>query len=167
MILLNPFEIDIYPDFTLKSKDTLCFASSQYYRLVGSNGSGKSSFFRKVLLPHLIGRKVPFLYFDQQFNRQIHCLKAALAVTKKEFSINDFSSATQYLLQSYHDNLHQSGVIVVDENPCLSQIIANINSLDYPMTVLFISHRPEDEIYVNHEAICESISETVSCVRMV
>ena len=49
------------------------------YVLVGDNGTGKTSFLEKILIPALDSHRVEFLYIGQDIRYQLYTLRALLA----------------------------------------------------------------------------------------
>jgi len=75
--------LQIWPGFRLELPAPLEFQTGFRYHLRGLNGSGKSSFLSRVLLPRLIGNVSYYnLYFEQQMSLQLDAVRAYAALCK-------------------------------------------------------------------------------------
>jgi ABC-type ATPase involved in cell division len=81
VIRLESGTYPVWDDFSLELTSDLTFSSVALYYLHGANGSGKSSFIERLLIPSLRNQRDIFLlYFEQQMHFQIQAVKAYASI---------------------------------------------------------------------------------------
>ena len=119
------FEPGIYPlweGFDLKITDNIMFQSHACVRLLGANGSGKSSFIRKLLIPWLQEQGMHILYLEQQMRIQNYAIRAEAIVSGSKAIPHTDLQVAEYLIERYLDSEKEKPLIVIcDEfEPTLS-----------------------------------------------
>ncbi|HON32055.1 MAG TPA: hypothetical protein PLE41_00690 [Candidatus Syntrophosphaera thermopropionivorans] len=121
MIRLESGTYPIWDDFSLELTSDLTFSSVALYYLHGANGSGKSSFIERLLIPSLRNQKDIFLlYFEQQMHFQIQAVKAYASIMPPRKEIHNEMDTVDYLLNNLLFNYSQEPrpcFIVMDESP--------------------------------------------------
>lgn len=130
----------VWPDFALEIGSDLSFEQGKSHQLQGANGSGKSSFIQKLLIPALRARKGAYIvYIEQQMHLQLFAIKAHAAFHAPGLRISTPSDAAMYLMQdlkkAYAANPGDI-YIVSDECPCLHLLQA----LKLPHCLIVIDH---------------------------
>ncbi len=81
------------------------------YILFGANGSGKTSFLEKILIPALDSNGVDFLYIGQDIRNQLYTLRALLAT----MGLSVINADERELLRVWIANSPTARVLVMDE----------------------------------------------------
>ena len=81
------------------------------YVLTGDNGSGKTSFLEKILIPALDRHRVDFLYIGQDIRNQLYTLRALLAT----MGLTVIGSDERELLRVWANHSPTARVLVMDE----------------------------------------------------
>ena len=81
------------------------------YILVGENGSGKSSFLEKILIPALNSNGVDYLYIGQDIRYQLYTLRALLAA----MGLTVIGVDERELLRVWINHSPTARVLVMDE----------------------------------------------------
>ena len=81
------------------------------YILFGENGSGKTSFLEKILLPALVRDNIDFLYIGQDIRNQLYTLRALLAV----MGLTVIGADERELLRVWITHSPTARVLVMDE----------------------------------------------------
>jgi ABC-type multidrug transport system ATPase subunit len=87
----------VWSEFALNIRTPLRFEQGCRYHLHGDNGSGKSSFINRILLPLLKDSSCYILLFEQQLALQLHAIKAHAAIFNPKRSILNESDMIRYL----------------------------------------------------------------------
>lgn len=89
-----------WPGFDLLLETDLVFTGKRVIYLSGSNGSGKSSFITKVLLPKVKVTATPCytIYLEQLFHLQAYSIKAEAALKHPEKRLLSNADCLAYLL---------------------------------------------------------------------
>lgn len=137
----------VWPGFSLELKQDILFKPG-VYQLQGENGTGKSSLYKKLLLPALQAEsdKLYILYIEQMMKGQFYALKAHAALSGYTGRINTESECVDYLLQNLEKALAQNKIPVfamVDESTALKHILDRLQVLQPDFTLIFSSHRDE------------------------
>lgn len=135
----------IWPGFSLENQQEIELLPGRSYHLRGSNGSGKSSFLKQLVLPGLLaGRQDHFLlYFEQQMHKQLYALKAGAALAGYPHQIECEADAVNFLLSDLEAALKQQKrkvFALCDESPLLDLIRNRLSQLETPFCLLFSSH---------------------------
>ncbi len=141
-MLIEPGRYDVWPDFSLSVSSALEFLAGGRYHLQGANGSGKSSFLSRVLLPRLRSRADVFaLYFEQQMRYQLPAMKAYASLLPPHRLIGKEADAVQYLLDDLLACVKQESrpiYVLVDESP-QAPLIRDFLSIEIPSACLVFS----------------------------
>jgi len=142
---INGGRYEIWDGFTLELPRSLHFEYGNIYKLVGGNGSGKTSFINRLLLPALRENwdERYLLVLQQQMFRQLYVIKAHAALSKYPVPIRTERDAVNYML---HD-LEQAQAkaprpvfAILDESPTPDKFISALRSRKEPFCAVFCSH---------------------------
>ncbi|MCB5270993.1 MAG: hypothetical protein LHW56_04025 [Candidatus Cloacimonetes bacterium] len=159
MITLPAGKREIWPGFTLAIDKPLLFQPGASYYLKGANGSGKSSFIHRVLLPELNGRKDLYvLCLQQQMHLQLYALKAQAAIFKPGFAIREEGDVWRYLWQDLAERQDELPVYVIADEAYNLDIPQD---LQRPLCLIYSSHRYQLEAAQILEFVQVSTQETV------
>ena len=137
----------IWSDFRLEIQHDIKFETGCCYHLKGQNGTGKSSFIKKILIPLLQNQTSEqcILYLEQQVQSQFDAIKAHAALQKPSVHINTVDGMFDYQLKQLSfqlDTEPRPVIIILDEtifsdliNPWLSK--TGIESI----CLVYISHQ--------------------------
>jgi len=81
------------------------------YILLGENGSGKTSFLEKILLPALDSHDVDYLYIGQDIRNQLYTLRALLAT----MGLSVIGAGERELLRVWAAHSPTAKVLIMDE----------------------------------------------------
>ena len=81
------------------------------YVLVGDNGTGKTSFLEKILIPALDSHRVEFLYIGQDIRYQLYTLRALLAT----MGLTVIGADERELLRVWAAHSPTARVLIMDE----------------------------------------------------
>ena len=81
------------------------------YILIGENGSGKTSFLEKILIPALDSQRVDYLYIGQDIRNQLYTLRALLAT----MGLTVIGADERELLRVWAANSPTASVLIMDE----------------------------------------------------
>lgn len=139
MISLSAGKKDIWPGFSLNLDRPLTFQTGESYYLKGANGSGKSSFIHRVLLPELNDRHDLYvLCLQQQMHLQIYALRAQAAIFKPGFAIRNEEDVWRYLWQDLAVRQDEKPVYVIADEAFNLDIPEDIHR---PVCLIYSSHR--------------------------
>ena len=159
MITLPAGKREIWPGFTLDLSTALYFQPGASYYLKGANGSGKSSFIHRVLLPELSGRKDLYvLCLQQQMHLQLYALRAQAAIFKPGFAIRQEADIWRYLWQDLAERQDMLPVYVIADEAYNLDIPQD---LQRPLCLIYSSHRYQLEAAQILEFVQVSTQETV------
>jgi ABC-type sugar transport system ATPase subunit len=140
---------NLWPQFSLEIPKTIAINSRQCYRITGTNGSGKSSLLKKLLLPLLKKTDCYYLYLEQQMSAQLFAVKAHAALNNSLHLIEDESQVASYLLENLQSELQgrkRLCCFVLDETSQYSRVLDFIREHDVEYVCFIISH---DEVAVD------------------
>jgi len=125
----------IWKDFSLRIETCLEFSPGGTYHLNGANGSGKSSFITRLLLPRLLVLPdIYTLYFEQQMHYQIQTAKAYASLIKPHAEIKTERDTVDFLL----NNLRMS--VEAENRPCF--IVLDESSFQLQINDFLHKHIP-------------------------
>jgi len=81
------------------------------YIFEGNNGSGKTTFVEKVLIPLLIKNNIPYSYLGQDVNFQKNTIKSSLAILN--FRLKKQETIPMY--KEWFEKMSTNKVLIVDE----------------------------------------------------
>jgi ABC-type dipeptide/oligopeptide/nickel transport system ATPase subunit len=143
MIQLPAGKREIWPGFTLNLPQSLEFAPGSSYHLKGANGSGKSSFIHRILLPALQDRDdLYILCLEQQMHLQIYALSAIAAIFKPEYSIRNEEDVWRYLWDDLASRADSFPVYVIADEAHQLKIPA---APERPVCLIYSSHQYQQE----------------------
>lgn len=167
MIVIPPGRYSLWQGFDLILRQELSLGIGGIIHLSGDNGSGKSSFLRRLLIPRLqeIKPDIYQLYFEQQSALQLFSVKAHAAFQKPPRQINNEEQMTDYLLDNLELAMRKQSrpvILMIDESPRLESIISRVRQ--HPVCIVFASHhsRIQDARSISFNPINPGLSEA-SC----
>jgi len=118
--LIPAFKYEIWTEFQLEITSDIEFETGSCYHLKGQNGSGKTSFVRKVLIPHLVKNPSQqyILYLEQQVQSQLDAIKAYAAIQKPAVHLKNVEEMFEYqlnLLSAAFEQEPRPIIIILDE----------------------------------------------------
>jgi hypothetical protein len=140
-------DYQVWTDFKISFNNDLSLTTGNIYSLKGNNGSGKSSFIRKILIPYL--QKNPqnqyVMYIEQQVQSQLDAVKSYTAMQKPPVRIETTEEMTTWLMANLKDSVQKAPrpvFLILDE--CS---ISNINLITSgfeanQICFLYVSHCP-------------------------
>ena len=140
-------DYQIWNDFSIQVPSDLSFKTHYAYHLTGVNGSGKSSFLRKVLIPQLMHSPEDqyIVYIEQQIQSQFDAVKANAALHKPLVRIDSFEDMINYLIKCVSIQMNKQSrpcLIISDESALIEQIQANLTKYDIvEYCLVFVSHQ--------------------------
>lgn len=141
MLRIAAGSLRVWPAFTLDLTQDLCFEQEHRYQLWGANGSGKSSFLQKILLPQLQNAEGSYIvYLQQQMHLQLYALKAHAAFHAPGRRITDAHDAAEYLLDDLsktYPSRPKDIFIIADESPALELLLR----FPLPHCLILIDHQ--------------------------
>ena len=96
--------LDIEEDFDLSGQ-------GDRFVLTGENGSGKTSFLEKIVIPALDSHGVDYLYIGQDIRYQLYTLRALLAT----MGLSVIGADERELLRVWIDHSPTARVLIIDE----------------------------------------------------
>ncbi len=137
----------VWPDFSIEQTADIVFQAG-VYRLNGENGSGKSSFYKKVLLPALREDGGFYIvYLEQMMKGQYYALKAHAALSGWQSGLHSQKDCVDYLLYDLSkalERLQRSIFAIADETSCLNQVWEKLKALGQDFTLIYSSHLEEE-----------------------
>ncbi|MDD2332002.1 MAG: hypothetical protein PHI68_05050 [Candidatus Cloacimonetes bacterium] len=134
----------IWQDFELELIQDLILEPGVCYLLTGANGSGKSSFLKRCLLPGLKLGGYCYLYIGQQLDTQLYVCKADSAFSQSRINVKDGSSMVEYLFERLAEVLAQENpgicYIVLDEYYEYRQVLDYLEDLKISCCLIAVSH---------------------------
>ncbi|MDZ4182589.1 MAG: hypothetical protein U1B83_06915 [Candidatus Cloacimonadaceae bacterium] len=148
-------------------RQELSLGIGELIHLSGDNGSGKSSFLRRLLIPQIQAQQADIyqLYFEQQSALQLFSVKAHAAFQKPPRQINNEEQMTTYLLDNLELAMRKQSrpvILMIDESPRLESIVERVRQ--HPVCIVFASHHSkiQDARSISFMPINPSLSEA-SC----
>jgi len=142
-MILNAGDYPLWPSFTLKLPEDLEFSPDHHYYLQGNNGSGKSSFIKRLLLPKLKASDSYHMYWEQQIEIQRYVISAHAAMHHQPFPANSEQDAMNYLIQ----NLKQASSLkprpayfIVDECTRFEKLLSLLQDVDTNVSIIYSHH---------------------------
>ncbi|MDP2173667.1 MAG: hypothetical protein Q8M98_06095 [Candidatus Cloacimonadaceae bacterium] len=144
MFMIPTGSHSLWQGFDLDVRRELWFGIGDIFHLHGDNGSGKTSFLRKLLVPQALDSVNPVyqLYFEQQSALQLFSVKAYAALQKPPRQINNENQMIDYLLDSFdlaRQREARPALVMIDESPRLHDIIERVSV--HSVCIVFASHQ--------------------------
>ena len=143
MIKLEPGIHQLWPRFSQSISSPLSFEMGKIYHLKGDNGSGKSSFIQKILLPIIQTQGDAYIiYLQQQMHLQLYALRAYAAVNGYGKRIVSEQDAVDFLVQDLLDcysHTPKDVYLLSDE----SNQLHTLAKLSIPACLVYIAHHEE------------------------
>lgn len=161
---------NVWSDFKIEVTADLVFEAGSIYQLDGDNGTGKTSFIKKVLIPEILLNpdRQYLMYIEQQIQSQFDVVKAYAALQKPAVQIHTFTDMVDYQLYKLSQQLITQSkpcFIIIDESSLLTRIVQTLSRLKVKQYCLvYVSHQ-KCEIPVNKEILhlkIESINTGLS-----
>ncbi len=150
MKLILKLDQAIYPiweNFRLELSQTIELYAGKIYHLQGSNGSGKSSFIRKCLIPALKTKGIPYIYLEQQMRAQIFALMADAALSEYKSPLQTEADAIEYLLFKAEQNRAVNSLALVcicDESAYSQRVYQVLSEKGWDFAMLIVAHDHPD-----------------------
>jgi ABC-type dipeptide/oligopeptide/nickel transport system ATPase subunit len=145
MLRIEANVYSFWQDFELVLDIDLNFLPGNVYRLVGRNGSGKSTFITQMLLPRLSKRKDLYLiYSEQQMQSQLQAIKAYAGVFLPRREVNSESEAYSYLAESLtlsRETDERPSFIILDEPLQSADVLSQTFAIDNQCCLIYSSHQ--------------------------
>ncbi|HQF67402.1 MAG TPA: hypothetical protein PLC91_00520 [Candidatus Cloacimonadota bacterium] len=142
---LEAATLQIWPEFRLELPAPLEFQTGFRYHLRGFNGSGKSSFLSRVLLPRLNGNFSCYsLYFEQQMSLQLDAVRAYAALRKTRQLLASEKDVIDFLLRDLFNRLQEAprpAYVLMDESPHTSFIADSLQEQAANSCLIYTSHQ--------------------------
>jgi ABC-type sugar transport system ATPase subunit len=148
----------VWSVFSIEVTKDISFECRRHYQLTGDNGSGKSSFLKRILIPQLLTNPSQqyVLYIEQQIQSQFDAVKAYAALQKPPVQISSFEEMVDFQLQTLSEQLKVQDrpcFIILDECQFTQRIVQTLSRLKIKQyCLLYVSHRICD-IAVNADII--------------
>lgn len=142
-MLISKGDHQVWEGFALSLSADLSFGPGIHY-LQGANGSGKSSFITRVLLPRL--RQNPdryCLYLEQQMQLQVNAIKAYASVIKPRRMVNSESDTVDFLLDNLiraHNSVPKTCCVVMDESLFAERVLFFLQSHLASFSLIYSAH---------------------------
>ncbi len=140
----------LWQQFNLEICCSIAFEQGKHYHLQGENGSGKSSFINRILIPRLKESGCYILLFEQQMALQLHAIKAHAAIFSPGRRIVSEQDVISYLLddlKATYMNKPRDVYIIADE----SHELMMLSECSIPHCLIYTSHHLVLENAVNIE----------------
>ncbi len=169
---INADNYQVWPDFTIDITKDITLRTNSQYHLIGNNGSGKSSFIKKVLIPLLQNNPEQqyILYVEQQTQSQFDAVKAYAALQKPPVEVNTFSDMIVALFADLKHQLALSDrpcTIILDECQLTDNIIKELALLKASQYCLFFITHQEGDLGFDatiHHLKLNSINQRLSII---
>jgi hypothetical protein len=154
--------------------ESIAFETGNCYHLKGNNGTGKTSFLRKVLFPFL--QRHPYqqyiLYIEQQVQSQYDAVRAYAALKKPSVVISDDIEMIGYQIKMINEarKFEPRPLMILLDEPSNPEIVAHwLSSISLDnICLLYVSHT--DIEYNSSFNPCsinfESLSMNLSLVKL-
>lgn len=142
-MLIKAGDYKLWPDFSLSVECDLILPPEQHYYLQGDNGSGKSSFIRKLLLPLLKQTGCYHLYWEQQIHLQHYIIRAHAALHHHPIPAATDLDCLRYLLMDLALAYHQqprATHFVVDECTFFQELVNLVQESGIPTSLIYSHH---------------------------
>jgi Cdc6-like AAA superfamily ATPase len=133
--ILKAGNYNVWKDFSIEVGSDIALETGKSYQFTGANGSGKSSFIKKILIPFL--QKDPeqqyVLYVEQQIQSQFDAIKSYAALQKPAVQLTSFRDMLDYQFKQLSLKIKQNPrpcLIILDECNQLNEVKSKLNKLD-------------------------------------
>lgn len=133
----------LYKSFFIKISKDLCFETDKSYWLKGKNGSGKTSFIKKILVP-LLQRNPDeqyIIYVEQQIQAQFDAIKSYCLLQKPAIEIHSLPDMVKVLFDITLVRLNyikRPMIIILDEYYDVDVINSSLTKFNPDMYCLII-----------------------------
>lgn len=142
-MLLPKGDYQVWESFSLALPADLDFGPGIHY-LSGANGSGKSSFITRLLLPRLLqDPDIYSVYLEQQMHLQVTAVKAYASVIKPHRKINSEADTVDFLLQNLlgaWQERQRPCYVVMDESLYAERVLAFLNGNLPSFSLIYSAH---------------------------
>lgn len=166
--IINAKHYTIWENFSIELSREAVFSTGKVYHLSGSNGSGKSSFIRKILIPLLFQdrEKQTALYIEQQVQSQFDAVKAYAVMQHPAIQINTYAEMVDYLadclLSAYKKNSRPC-VIIIDECHLLLKLLSRLSAIpSNQYCIIYASHQDCDSKILKDVTTLQFISKNAA-----
>jgi len=138
---------NIWQNFDIEVKQDIIFETGCFYQMEGVNGSGKTSFLKKVLLPQLQRRPDDqyIIYVEQQVQSQLDAIKSYALLQKPAVRICSIEDMFDYQLNHLSIFLQQSPrpvIMIIDETTFYDKLNLWLDNYSaYEIFVVFATHQ--------------------------
>ena len=140
--LYNPWK-----DFSIELETDLTLQTGLIYQLKGDNGSGKTSFIKKILIPQLLKKPEEqyILYIEQQVQSQFDAVKSYAALQKPAKHITNTEEMISFYFEILTRKLEQESrevVLILDECILPEAVNTQLMKLEkYGLCLIYIAHQ--------------------------
>lgn len=144
MLIIPAGTYELWPHFSLQIPQPLTLSPEHHYYLEGDNGSGKSTFIKKLLLPQLKANAgIYSLYWEQQIGLQSYAIRAHAAFNHHEQRLETDYDILMYLLDNLKNTLLRQKrpvFFVVDECLFFDDILRYLKAHELEVSLIFTHH---------------------------
>jgi hypothetical protein len=143
ILTIEPGTYPLWEGFSLVLEYEIPLLAGQCYHLQGANGSGKSSFIRRALIPALVQNSVPYIYIEQQMRSQLFALMADASLKEYSDKLHTESDAIDYLLSGI-TSINQALVCICDESAHNQKVHTALAKSGKDFALIIVSHEHID-----------------------
>jgi ATPase subunit of ABC transporter with duplicated ATPase domains len=157
--------LQVWPEFALDIKSGLDFNPGEFYHLSGANGSGKSSFITRILIPRLLAGPTAYvLYLEQQMRYQLWSVKSYASMIQPRREIKTEADAVTYLLGNLESALARESrpcYVILDESHHTREVRERLKQGFGDVCLIYTSHErvPDTARVISFTSINPSLSE--------
>lgn len=142
-MLISKGDHQVWENFSLSLSEDLSFGPGIHY-LSGANGSGKSSFITRLLLPRLRQDSDLYcVYFEQQMHLQVNAVKAYAGVIQPRRKIAGEADTVDFLLKNLlqaQESEPKPCFIVMDESLFAERVLFFLQTRLTTFSLIYSAH---------------------------
>lgn len=139
ILSIEPGQETLWETFIIQIESQLQIESGKCYHLEGANGSGKSSFIKRILIPTLSKQAIPYIYIEQQMRSQLFALMADASLRDYEQRLQSEQDAIHYLM-SCLEVINMPLVCICDESSYVQEVHASLVASGKEFSMIIVSH---------------------------
>jgi Cdc6-like AAA superfamily ATPase len=164
----------VWDSYSLSIVEDIILKTGESYRLIGNNGTGKSSFIKKILIPTLQSNTEDqyIIYIEQQVQSQLNAIKSYSMFHNSASEINTVSEMILYYFNSLKQSIAQNDrpiIIILDECfeiELIESLLSEFNKHQY--CLIYVSHSELDSVCGSEckEISFEQVNNQLSSVKL-